>query len=106
MEEEIVKQTPEDEALRLASRIIPITTESILGVESIHFNRRGILQLAFFIRSGLSKSDILDKAVEICEDFKPLSSDSDFWDEIWFSSLGIRQFIEWCKPPERDIFNF
>lgn len=104
--EEVIRDTPEDEALRLAKQFIPKVAENIDQLEVIYFDRNGLLELAAFIQNGLLQHKIFSAAEDYCEDYKPVSSDSDYWNEIWFTSVGIKKFLKWCKPREKGLFDF
>lgn len=109
--EEALKNTPEEEAFRLASEIFPIRANTlkkppeIIQVKEMRFKKNKLIELAHFVNSELSESSIIEYVQSICEDYitKPIESDNIH--EIWFDSDGVLKFLKWCEPREKDLFN-
>ena len=113
LEEEarIHKNTPEEEALRLADSVYPIKANTfrkppaIIQVEEIAYKPKKIIELAHFINKELSDDLIIEEACRLCVDYKTKSVESDEIVEIWFDSANMQIFLKWCEPRENDLFN-
>lgn len=109
--EDALKNTPEEEAFRLADSIFPIRANTlrkppeILQVQTIRFKKDKLLELANSINEDLTESNIFIYAKTVCEDYKTPTFESDDIEEIWFDGEGMTKFLKWCELREKDLFN-
>lgn len=105
------KLTLEEEAFRLASHIMPMKANSFydpptIKVECITFSKPRIIELARIENHNLTEEFIIESAIRFCEDYLPVTFDSDDIVEVWFNAEGIRKFLKWCKTSkENTLFN-
>lgn len=106
----IIKNTPEEEALRLADSFSPITATGVRGyaeeqIELIIFTKKGIIELAHYIQKSLPEEKIVESAKQFCEDYKPVSMERDEIVEVWFDAKQMELFLKWCEPREKTLFD-
>lgn len=104
------KNTPEDEAFRLADKIYPVTANTLkepqlIQAQLLTFKKIDLLRLAHFINDKLKDCDIILAGIDFCDDYKTTSLESDNIQEIWFDAAGMLKFLKWCEPREKDLFN-
>lgn len=102
------RNTPEDEAFRLAKKIYPIGANSlreaqVIQVELLEYNRKELVELARFVNPDLRLEHILEAAVDFCSDYNDYYNDDN--DMYCFDAAGMLKFLKWCEPREKDLFN-
>lgn len=109
--EEALKNTPEEEAFRLANYIEPIEANTfrkppeIIQVDIITYKPSDIIKLARFVNSELKEPNIIAAALDYSNDYRTMPIDSDNISEFIFNAKGVTLFLEWCEPREKDLFN-
>lgn len=106
----IIRNTPEEEALRLADSFKPITATGIRAyaekqIEKIVFTEKCIIELARYIQESLTEENIIEAAKRLCEDYNTISTDSDDITTIWFGQEDMERFLKWCEPREKTLFD-
>lgn len=109
--EEALKNTPEEEAFRLADYIYPIKANTfnkpprIIQVETITYKKSDIIKLAHFVNIELKEPNIIAAALDYCNDYRTKPIDSENISEFIFDANGVVLFLKWCEPREKDLFN-
>lgn len=109
--EEALKNTPEEEAFRLADSIYPIGANTfkkppeIVQAKRIIFKPKALCNLAHFINKDLNDSDIIESGLRFGNDVETKTLESDEVVKIHFDSDGLLLFLKWCEPREKDLFN-
>ncbi|MFT3994749.1 MAG: hypothetical protein QM660_10605 [Dysgonomonas sp.] len=108
---EALKNTPEEEAFRLANYIQPIEANTfrkppeIIQVDIVTYTLPDLIKLAHFVNSELKQLNIIAAALDYSNDYRTKPIDSDNISEFIFDAKGVMLFLEWCKPKEKDLFN-
>ncbi|SBV91750.1 hypothetical protein [uncultured Dysgonomonas sp.] len=110
-EADALKNTPEEEALRLADYIYPIKANTfrkppeIVQVKRIAFKIDALCDIAHFINEDLKDADIVESALSFGNDFETETFESDKIVKVHFDADEFTLFLKWCEPREKDLFN-
>lgn len=107
--EEALKNTPEEEAFRLANSIFPMEANTLKKppevkyAKLLEYNRKTLVKLAHFVNPDLTTEQVAWAGMTFGCDYNDCHNDD--YDMYWFEGEGMINFLKWCEPREKDLFN-